>query len=218
MRDNDPRRRQARTAERKLARAKASREGLPVFLVICEGTETEPNYLRGLCESRRINFANVKIETSGSKTSSLALVKKARASFAKNNDYDHVFVVLDDDGQPFEEAKLLAQRKLRNASGDSIHVEMIVSRPAFEFWLLLHFEYLTRPFATAAEVIADLRAHLTNYTKSERLIFRQVETGLDQALENAQRLKRELAASGATNPNTDVHLLVSRLLSMARTR
>ena len=188
-----------------------------MFLVICEGTETEPNYIRGLCEARRINFANVKIETSGSKTSPVALVKKARASFSKNNDYDCVFVVLDDDGQPMEAAKNLAQTKLRNASGDSINVEMIVSRPAFEFWLLLHFEYVTRPFATAAEVIAVLRAHLTNYTKSERRIFQQVEAGLDQALENTQRLKRELAVSGATSPNTDVHLLVSQLLSIVRT-
>ena len=77
MRDNHPRRRQVRRVERKLARAKASRQGLPVILIVSEGTETEPNYLRGLCEGRRINSANVRVESGGGATDALSLVKKA---------------------------------------------------------------------------------------------------------------------------------------------
>jgi len=117
MRDNHPRRRQTRRAEQKLARAKDSRQGLPIILVVCEGTQTEPNYLRGLCEARRINAANVRIETGGSAADVLSLVKKAQALFSIDRDYDRVYVVSDDDGQPLEDARALAQKSLKTASG-----------------------------------------------------------------------------------------------------
>jgi len=93
---------------------------------------------------------------------------------------------------------------------------LLTSCPAFEYWLLLHFEYSTRPFATAAEVIDVLSRHLTDFNKSDRRIFAQVHAGLDRAMANVERLKRELAGTGAARPNTDMHLLVSQLLTMAR--
>lgn len=216
MRDDHPRRRQAKRVEQKLARAKDSRQGLPVIIVVCEGTETEPNYLRGLCEARRINAANIRIESGGSATDALSLVKKTRALFSKDRDYDRVYVISDDDGQPLEEAKTLAQKSLKTVSGKNINVEVLTSRPVFEYWLLLHFEYSTRPFATAAEVIDVLRRHLTDFNKSDRQIFAHVDAGLGRAMTNVERLKRELAGTGATCPNTDMNLLVAQLLTMAR--
>lgn len=215
MRDNHPRSRQAQKRERKLERAKASRRGLPFLLIVCEGAETEPNYLRGLCEARRINLAGLDIKLSGGKTDALSLVNKAIKLF-KTKDYDRVFVVLDDDGQPLEEARHLAGKPLRTANGEKIQIELITSRPSFEFWLLLHFEYSSRPYTSAAAVIDHLLAHVTDYNKASRRIFRQVEFGLENALANAGRLKRELRASGGNNPNTDMHSLVAELLNRVR--
>lgn len=215
MRDNHPRRRQARREERKLVRARASRQGLPFILIVCEGEETEPNYLRGLCEARRINLAGVDIKPGGGDTDARSLVKKALSLF-KAKDYDRVFVVLDDDGQPLEEAVHLAAKKLKTSAGESIQVELIATRPAFEFWLLLHFEYSARPFTSTTLVLDQLRSHLTNYNKADPSIFKQVDAGLERALDHAQHLKQELAASGSVSPNTDMHLLVSSLLTMAR--
>ena len=57
MRDNQPKHRQMRKEQRRLARQKASREGLPAILVVCEGRETEPNYVDGLRAHLRINAA-----------------------------------------------------------------------------------------------------------------------------------------------------------------
>jgi hypothetical protein len=216
MRENHPRRRQARRLEGKLVRARASRQGLPVMLVVCEGTQTEPNYLRGLCEARRINAANVRIESGGSATDVLSLVKKARAQFLKNRDYDFVYVVFDDDGQPIEEARRLSESPLKTLSGKTISVQLIVNRPAFEFWLLLHFEYSARPFATGGEVIEALRAHLTDFHKADRRIFQQVSAGFEGAMANAQRLRQELERTDAMSPGTDMDVLASQLLTMAR--
>lgn len=215
MRDNHPRNRQARKLERKLDRAKASRQGLPFLLIVCEGAETEPNYLRGLCEALRINLAGVDIRPGGSETDARSLVSNAIKQF-KTKEYDRVFVVLDDDGQPLEAAKKLASKSLKTVNGEKIQVELITSCPSFEVWLLLHFEYSSRPYASAAAVIDQLRAYLTDYDKSDRNIFQQVASGLEAALANAERLNRELALGDASNPSTNVHSLVSELLYRVR--
>ena len=61
MRDNQPKHRQMRKEQRRLDRKKASRQGLPAVLIICEGRETEPNYIDGLRDFLRINAAAVHV-------------------------------------------------------------------------------------------------------------------------------------------------------------
>jgi hypothetical protein len=105
---------------------------------------------------------------------------------------------------------------MKNVSGQVLTVEMIVSRPCFEFWLLLHFEYSVRSFPTAASVIDLLRRHVTDYSKADRQIFAKVQAGLDRALGNAARLKVELAPVNADSPDTDMPSLVQKLMSLRR--
>jgi hypothetical protein len=107
---------------------------------------------------------------------------------------------------------------MKNASGHMLTIHMIASRPCFEFWLLLHFEYAARPFPTAASVIDILERHLTDYDKSDRLIFPKVRVGLERAVGNARRLKTELAAIGAQTPDTDMANLIEILMALRRPR
>lgn len=216
MRENQPKHRQIRKEQRKLARQKASREGMPSVLVVCEGRETEPNYIQGLCAAKCVNLAAVDIRSGGSATDPTALVRKAQRIFDADRDFDRVFVVCDETGAGLQRARQLAQRRLRCLNGKFVTVELIVSRPSFEFWLLLHFEYSSRPFRTAEEVIADLRRHLTNYDKASPQLYQQVEAGLDMAIGHVGRLKQELARTGATVPDTDLPHLVVQLLKMCR--
>ena len=90
MRDNQPKHRQMRKEQRRLARRKASLEGLPSMLVVCEGRETEPNYIDGLREHLRINAAAVHIEHGDSVTDPVGLVRKAQKHFKGDRDYDFV--------------------------------------------------------------------------------------------------------------------------------
>lgn len=216
MRENQPKHRQLRRAGRRLERRRATRAGLPAILIICEGRETEPNYLRGLCDANRINHANVTIIAGNEETDALRLVRKARRRFEIDRDFDAVFVICDCVGEDLARARGEAARPLRNVGEQVLSVELIVSRPCFEFWLLLHFEYAARHFATATSVIDLLRRHLTDYTKSDREIFAKVQTGLDQAIGNAARLKAELAGNNADSPDTDMPKLVERLMSLRR--
>jgi hypothetical protein len=216
MRDDQPKHRQMRQEQRRVARRKASRAGLPSVLVVCEGRETEPNYIDGLRDHLRINAAAVHIEPGGSVTDPIGLVRNAHQRFRGDRDYDFVYVVCDGDSNQLAAARELAARPLRNASGATTQVQIIASCPCIEFWLLLHFQYSARPFQNGAEVQQALRAHLPDYRKNDRDIFRKTVGGLDLACQWALQLKAELSANGGIAPNTDMHLLVDQLRRMQR--
>jgi hypothetical protein len=61
----------------------------------------------------------------------------------------------------------------------------IPSVPCFEFWLLLHFTYTTRPFDVPAsdsicsKVVEELRNHLSEYQKGQQDIFYKIQDKLE---------------------------------------
>jgi len=182
---------------------------MPALLIVCEGRETEPNYLRGLCEAHCINGANVIIIAGNEETDAVRLVQRARRRFDIDRDFDAVFVICDCAGEDLARARKEAAKPLRNVGGKVLTVELILNRPSFEFWLLLHFEYAARYLSTAASVIDLLRRHVTDYAKSDREIF-------DRAIGNAARLKAELVANDADSPDTDMPKLVEKLMTLRR--
>lgn len=215
MRDNQPKHRQMRREQRRLDRRKASRRGLPSLLIVCEGRETEANYIAGLCEHLNVNLAAVRIVRGDTATDPASLVRRAQRIFDVDRDFDRVFVVCDDDGRDFLRARQLARKRLKKLDGMFLTTELIVSRPCFEFWLLLHFEYSTRSFASASEVMKNLRAHLTTYHKADRDIFQQVAAGLARASERAGQLRRDGAGTG-TGSYSDADAIVRFLLEEMR--
>ena len=214
MRDNQPKHRQMRKEQRKLARHKGALKGLPALLIVCEGRETEPNYIEGLCEQLGVNAAAARVVRGESVTDPVGLVRRAQRMFGADRGYDLAYVVCDGDAARLTEARQIAHRILRNASGEGTRVQVIASNPSIEFWLLLHFEYSARPYRTAAEATDALRRHVTDYAKNDRNIFAKVTAGLDKACQNADRLKSELRETGSLVPDTDMCLLVDQLMKM----
>jgi hypothetical protein len=216
VREDHPKRRQLRREGRRLERKKATRVGLASLLIVCEGRETEPNYLNGFCDARRINRANVTIVPGDGQTDALSLVRKARLRFEIDRDFDRVFVVCDCENESLSPARALASTPLKHITGRQISVELIVTRPCFEFWLLLHFEYVARSLPTADSAIDLLRRHVTDYRKADRNVFRKVEGGLDRAMIHAARLKADIAQVGVQSPDSDMPLLIEMLSSLTR--
>ena len=215
VRDNQPKHRQLRRRGHGLARKKASRAGIPVVLILCEGRETEPNYIRGLCDAIGVNHANVVIIPGDERTDAHGLVRKAQRRFDRDRDYDAVYVVCDCAGEDLSEARALAAKPMRNTEGQFVSVTLIVSRPSIELWLLLHFEYLARPL-TPAEATQLLRGQLTDYEKADRRIFAKVEGGLERAIANAERLRTDLGQVGVESPGTDMPILVAAIKQLRR--
>ena len=216
MRDNQPKHRQMRKEQRKLARQKGALQGLPAVLIVCEGRETEPNYIEGLCTHLGVNSAAVNVIRGESATDPVGLVRRAQRLFTADGAYDLVYVVCDGDAPRLAEARQLARKALRNSARERTQVQVVASYPSFEFWLLLHFEYSARPYQAAAEVTDALRRHVTDYAKNDRNVFAKVSVGLDAACQNADRLKAELNRTGAQVPDTDMRSLVDQLARMRR--
>jgi hypothetical protein len=149
-------------------------------------------------------------------TDALRLVRKARRRFEVDRDFDAVVVICDCAGEDLDHAQREAAKPLRNITGKALAVDLVVNRPCFEFWLLLHFEYSARQFPSAPAVIELLRRHLTDFDKSDRDIFAKVQKGLDRAIGHAARLKIELAAHNVDSPDTDMSRLVEKLLELRR--
>ena len=106
------------------------------FLIVCEGTKTEPNYFRALLRN------NTSVVIKGEGQGALDLVDKAsriKKDLERKNDmsFDHVWVVFDkDDRGDFNEAIKKANK---------LDFKSAWSNESFELWFCLHFEYLHTP-------------------------------------------------------------------------
>jgi hypothetical protein len=133
----------SRDAEgRSLRRQVAIRTPRKTLLVVCEGTRTEPDYLRALKQQpavRDVAAVDLRVETGRGRTDPKSLVALAVA--ARNT-------AIDDDGEidefwcvfdvewPTNHPGL--EEAIRQACNNSI--EVAVSNPCFELWLILHLQ------------------------------------------------------------------------------
>ncbi len=194
----------ARTAA-SFNRPKSSFKPQPKVLVICEDSKSGKRYLEDASKHFRVNIL-VEITHCG-KTDPLNIVKEA---ISRQGKFDHVFCAVDrDTHKNFDEALNLAK--------NSKKVEVIVSFPCFEFWLLLHFGYNRKPYATAGKnsaadlLIKALRVHpgLEKYDKGEDMgIFQLLLSRLAEARRIAPKVLAEAIANEEMNPSTRLHELL----------
>jgi hypothetical protein len=128
---------------------------------------------------------------------------------------------LDTEG-PGRAAELPAAEKLAQNNG----IEIICSCPAFEYWLLCHFEKISRGyFKDCVTVIVALNKKWnsvckTEYDKADLDVFNRLSDLLDvarvQALEIDLHHIRSAGAARRANPSTQVYELIAILIG-ART-
>ncbi len=215
--DNLFHKRKERKAE-SLRRRRAMKAPYDVILIVCEGGKTEPNYFTELKKALRLNNANVKICGRGSDP--LSVVNFAIETFRQEREFDRVYCVFDRDRHTTYDAALDRVRRTRLGKGGKIFA--IPSVPCFEFWLLLHFTYTTKPFNAPAgksicsRVIKELEKYLPAYQKGDQDIFNKIQDKLDNAIINARRVEEFHKTSGTDNPSTLVHSLVEYLRDLKK--
>jgi hypothetical protein len=161
-------------------------------LVLCCCEETEPSYFDGLKLATGSRSTKVKV---GKSSDPNALVGEARM-WITDDRYDQVWCVADVD--QFD------PRAAVQAADRLIGVELAISNPCFELWLLLHFEDWRR-YEDACDRLADqLRRHVPTYEK--RVEFSKLGDGVSQAVERAKRL------NSPGNPSTNVWQLVELIV------
>lgn len=178
------------------------------FLIVCEGSQTEPNYFKRF----PVNASVVEISVVGLGDNTLSLVQRTCA-LMDEDDYDQVWCVFDRDSFPaahFNEALALADR-----SG----IRVAYSNEAFELWYLLHFHY--HDTATSRHQYGNMLTERlgTEYRKNDPEMYYRLEEQQINAIHNAQTLLQSYGASHRPerdNPSTTVHILVYELRKYMR--
>ncbi len=178
---------------------------------MCEGTVTEPGYIRGFSAWRRNPLVEVRIsDDHGVPRTLVEAAKKAlnqalleaQTSKDDNLSFDEVWCVFDVDDHPD------LKNALEMARNNNIRVAL--SNPCFELWLLLHFR--ESPGAQTRQAIQKLlKNYLPNFNKHVQ--FDELTEGYAFALQRARRLQ-ELAdddEESTRNPTTTVYRLMTAI-------
>ena len=187
------------------------------FLIVCEGTKTEPYYFEALVQGSMSDVREVDIQGVGMGT--VALIKETKVikdNLEKKNSmhFDRVWVVFDKDNfNDFNQAIAMAKRLGYGSAW---------SNEAFEVWYCLHFAYLNTG-NSRAKYIKQIEKALKNrsgnnnftYTKGNRDIYSLLQKYGDEnmAKRHAEKLRESFNNTNyAThNPCTMVDKLVDEL-------
>ena len=130
-------RRERKEAKAAKKRKENVREKLVRFLIVCEGTKTEPHYFEALINNYISTVREVTIEGEGRATVALVdRTQEIKAELERKNamSFDRVWVVFDkDDFDDFNDAIKKAHK---------LGFQSAWTNEAFELWYYLHFEYL----------------------------------------------------------------------------
>ncbi|EAJ6074223.1 RloB domain-containing protein [Campylobacter coli] len=165
------------------------------ILIVCEGEKTEKNYLNQLKDFFRLS--NVSINIISSKKPDPSQIVEFTKEKNKDDSYDKVYCVFDKDTHSdFDKAKQKCEK---------YNFEAIISNPCFEFWILLHFEYTTKPFGTNSPcsklIDNDLKKYIKDYTKNYNFA-NIIKQNLDIAIANAQKVNKEAENNNCTSSYT----------------
>jgi hypothetical protein len=188
----------------------------PRILIVCEGKVTEPTYFNDLKRLEQNRLIEVMILPGAGvpKTAveSAAEEKKAAEKRAKKESdvfakYDHVWCVFDVDSHPN------LQDAIQQARANNI--ELAISNPCFEIWILLHFQD-QRAHIERGALREAVRIHIPGYEKVAPfdVLWPKYEEGCNRAI----ALERWQVDQGrpSVNPNTGVHKLTEQIRALTR--
>jgi hypothetical protein len=206
--------------DRALRRRSGRRPPKTRVLIVCEGRETEPNYFRGLREEEAVRQKFTIVVQKGKGGSGIAVVEQAIAekekAAARGEDFDEVWCVFD-----AEQAGQRGQVREAQALARKYELQLAISNPAFECWLLAHFRRTKRAFADGDKVIEELNKHWRpeferDYEKNDEQLYARLADRTRTAIDNARQVRENDWGSSHDiadcNSATDVYLLVEHLL------
>lgn len=181
--------------ENRRTRRAPVREERTQVLIVCGGVATEPAYFRGLKKDRRNPAVRVVVEAKGVDPASLIRFAAQKRDMLG---CDEVWCVVDVDEFDVATAVAIARK---------MDVQLAISNPCFEYWLLLHFELCTAPLTRYDDARRKLVKHVPRYAKSG-LCFTDFAAGVDAAIDRARTRCEVVGTEHTHNPSTGVWALV----------
>jgi hypothetical protein len=197
-----------------LRRRKPFADPRPRVLVCCEGDVTEASYLNSIKGELRLE--RVEVVPGGVNPKTLVdyavekkqeAERKARREKDDNLKYDEVWCVFDVDlHEHIPDAK-------QKASANKIN--LAISNPCFELWLLLHFQEQSAHIERH-HVQSACRGHIPGYDKE--VPFELIFPRYREAVQRAEALEhwQETRGCAGDNPSTGVHRLTERIMELGR--
>ncbi|MBI1290358.1 hypothetical protein GC173_03840 [bacterium] len=197
----------------KLARRKPPTITGDCFLIVVEGKKTEVNYFEALRKFLRLHVVQVAVVHPPA-TDPVSLVEhaiKLRNERRRQSGYpafDQVWVVFDLEKQ-HDERRKKAQDAEALAGREKI--QLAVSDPCFEFWLLLHYCYTTVHLKSGDDAKRLLAQHLPGYTEAYDFGPDLFNRTRDAKLRAEQVRAHHDSCSSDRNPITNVDRLIVEL-------
>ena len=193
----------------KKTKGRPTKKDRKIILIATEGlNKTERTYFT---EFNRKQTEWHIVPADGNSTDPVKIVKDAIRTVDNRGiryDYgDRVFAVFDTD---FNKDKQIAEARKIAREND---IDLILSNPCFEVWLLQHFRFSTRGYHSNEDVIDELINQWPEYRKSIDS-FQSVSDRTEFAIQNARKLSEFHNAvnphtdNEKRNPSTDVYKLV----------
>ncbi len=191
------------------------------ILIVCQGKETERNYLEKMREhiftkTELREKVVIKIEVNSNAPDDIVNCSIGEMKSKKNEGYNQVWCVFDKDEFP-DIHKSIARAKAKG-------VKVAYSNKCFELWIFLHFAY-TESAMNADQLFNKVDTHFlenfgkdNGYCKNDGEIYDKIVKRQDAAIKNAKKLlsyhgKKNIDDS---NPSTTVHLLIEELRERKR--
>ena len=191
------------------------------ILIQCEGQKTEPRYLYEFsqeCGAAQRYAISVKPGKGQNALVTMeAAVREGSRTLQGVKVYDEVWCVMDVE-HAAHEASLNAALALAKQHG----INVCLSKPSFEVWLLAHFERIKRDFPDSAAVERRLsdtywKKHFgCDYDKGDPRLFERLGPLQGTAADNAQWILEtfhEKRPCREANASTEVYRLVQRLMT-----
>ena len=208
--------RKAKGSQRHKRERGGRRPPAPTILVVCEDKKSSSNYFKALLRERHLT--SVQVDGAGGEPKhvverAIELNKPNSSSPRTWAPFDMVWCVFDVEApQPHDRLNdALQQAKDRK-------IEVALSNPCFEYWLLLHFKRHGSMLQSNKQAREALREQMPDYDKGKK-DFDEVVKRLDEAMNNAVSLNKSQwknAKPTECNPCTDIHKLVQVLLKTGK--
>ena len=187
------------------------------YLIVCEGTATEPNYFNGLKKKinekygNRVDVMIPKIDVKGTGLNTESIVKYTeRMVNYSSKVYGQVWVLFDKDDYDDDQF---------NRAIENCNYNVAWSNPNIELWLLSHFKKVDR-YISKENVLEELNREFQKnglgvYSKNDSKIFEKITNDgkIHKAIDNCKAMEElnKCGQASQRNPMTKVYKIVDEL-------
>jgi RloB-like protein len=177
----------------------------------------------GLCE--KLYFDQMKyeegltsrIEPQLPKTGSWSRVFDTVDNLLRNEEYNHIYCLIDFDKVIEESAAYSRYLSRKNKFEKTGKVTVFECNPCFETWYLVHFEKTGKLFDNCNHVADTLRKHINDYAKDEKYytrkaIYKHLKPFQKTAIKNAEFLELNRKDYSEHYPRAEVFKLIEQLI------